>query len=364
MKKNTRISYSAVNTFKQCPSKMYLQKKYKPITQSSAFGFGSAIEAAIEALLKGESLETAYSIFKAEWKVRPKNKWEKAKSIFDNPDITYYGSDFDKELITDISIKVFDMWAEETVGREKQDYIGFVNDTQDKIKNEKPVGQKDMRLYNRIMWYSCRKKGPYMIKAFYDEILPKVEEVISCQKAVKITNEENDTLTGYIDFILKLDETEGPAILDLKTSGKDYTDHDLDASDQLRIYAAAEQINEIGYLVVNKKLQHAKSCNECGHVRENNRLTNCEKCYDKKKKTGGKYTKVTTSATTQILTKTLENYELDDTIEDFSEVLDAIKNGITWKNPASCFNYGKQCDYYEHCWKGKDLKDLKHLKKK
>lgn len=363
-KKTTRISYSAVNDFKQCPSKMYLKKQYKPITQTSAFGFGAAIETAIECLLKGDSLEYAYGVFKDQWKVRPKNKWEKAKPIFDNDEISYYNSDFDKNLITDISIEIFDMWAKEVMGREEKDYFKFVSDVQDKLKKEQPVGQKEQRLYNRIMWYCCRKRGPLMIKAFYDELLPIVEDVIACQKPVKILSADGDVLTGYIDFILKIKDIEEPVLIDLKTSGKNYEDHDLDASDQLRIYAAAEQIHNIGYMVLGKSIQHDKICDSCGHVRDNGRLTNCAECYDKKAKKGGKYTIVRSSGKSQFLYKTITEDEMEETMDDFSEVLIAIKNGIRWKNPNSCFNYGTKCEYYDHCWKGKKLSEIEHLKKK
>lgn len=364
MSKPTRISYSAVNTFKKCPSKMYLSKQYKPIKQTSAFGFGAAVESAVEHLLRGGSLEEAYGIFKDQWKIRPKNKWEKAKPIFDNAEIEYYNSDFDKNLIDDIAIEVFDMWAKEVMGREEQNYFDFVSNVQDKLKQDHPVGQKELRLFNRIMWYCCRKRGPLMIKAFRDELLPIVEEVIACQKPVNITNTDKDRLTGYIDFILKLKDVDGPVVIDLKTAGKAYEEHDLDASDQLRIYAAAEQINNIGYLIVRKDIKHDKICTDCGHVRENGRLTNCAECYDKKAKTGGKYLNTKSYAITQVLVKTITDEEMEETIEDFSEVLDAIKNGIRWKNPNSCFDYNRKCEYYDHCWKGKKLSEIEHLKKK
>src|SRR5690606_37128051 len=109
-------------------------------------------------------------------------------------------------------------------------------------------------------------------------IYPEIEEIISIQKPISIINEEGDEVVGFIDFILKIKGIEGPIIFDLKSSGRKYEEHKLDTSDQLRIYAASENINNIGYIVLLKQLEKTRSCHSCGAIKVNARLKNCESC--------------------------------------------------------------------------------------
>jgi hypothetical protein len=144
----------------------------------------------------------------------------------------------------------------------------------------------------------------------------------------------------------------------LKTAGKFYSENDLNTSDQLGIYSAAKNMNYIAYMVVLKSIKHEKSCNKCGHVRENSRKTNCEKCDD------GKYLKVTSKGATQLLVRKVRESEKEDVVADFGDVALAIKNHVNWKNPSSCFDFNKKCTYYDYCWGSKKLDDLVGIKKK
>lgn len=353
--KTNRISYSSVDDFKECPQKMYNKKKYTMVKQASAFAFGSALESGTDVLVKGGTLEEAIEVFEEEWHVRPANKWEGERQIFDSEDVFYYNSDFDKYLMDE---ELYDEWSEE-LDLEIKDYKKFVEGIQDAFKKNNKVDDIELRMYNRILWHCCLERGPYMLEAFEAEILPTIEEVIDVQKEVLIENEDGDKVTGYIDYIVKLKGEKYARVMDLKTAGRMYDDHKIKSSDQLGIYTISEGLDHMGYWIVLKKLKHTHKCDACGRVRDNYR---CRKCEDNDCK--GRYTVIETQGTTQTLKKTISKEDKQYLLDEFSEVLVAFSNGIKWRNPNSCFNYNTRCEFYEACWEGKSLDELTNIKKR
>ncbi len=348
-----KISYSAVSQFKSCPQRYYHSQNWRPRLNASALPFGAAIESACDALLEGKTLAHSLEVFKAQWLVRPKNRFEEETEIFDSPSIFYYMSDFDANLLTDIDYKMTDSWGEEFIGEGFKDTDEEMSTLSSYIKNNQTLNANQRLFYHRVLWLCCRRRGIWMIKAFKEQILPKVTKVIAMQKEVKITNADGDVSTGYIDYILEMEGHDGPIIFDCKTAGRPYDFHALNTSDQLRSYSAAEGVRNIGYLVLLKAIKCDKLCGSCGAARENARLKNCEKC----KK--GKYSVAMPSPQTQVLVKTLNSKDVQDVMNDFSEILTAIKNKITYKNPTACFNFGKKCEYYDVCWGNKTIEQLK-----
>jgi ribosomal protein L37E len=346
-----RLSYSAANTFKTCPEKYYNQKKWRPPLKASALPFGKAVEDGVDALLEGASLEKALFKFKDSWTISPPTKFSGPKPIFDSLDVFYYASDFDENLLQEVDKKLLEDWSEDLVGA--REWKEKFNSVKDQISKGATVIDDERRLYHRIMWMCCRRRGIEMIKGFYYDLLPNIEDVVEIQRYIKLENEDGDTIIGYIDYIIKHVDYDEPIIVDLKTAGKAYGKHDLDTSDQLRLYAAAENINYIGYMVLLKKIKTEKSCDACGHVRENYRLTKCSACGK------GKYKALKLKAATQFLIKEVKDSEMDAVLNDLSDIGIAIKNKIRWKNPDSCFMYNKKCDYYEACWGDKTIEQLK-----
>lgn len=355
----TRISYSSVNTFKQCPTKYYHSKKYRMKLQASAFAFGAAVEDGVDVLLQGGTFAQAAKKFKDSWKVRPANRWEDARPVLDSEDIFYYNSDYDSKLLTKTDQTLLRTWWAERFDIGLEDPIKMADTYQAKIKGGEQLEEGERWFYHRVLWMCCRRRGLYMLQAFERDILPEITDVIAIQKEISMTNADGDQTMGFIDYVLKIKGIEEKIIFDLKTSGKYYEEHDLDTSDQLRIYSAAEDTPRIGYLVLHKNIKHSASCDSCGTPRaKGSRKVNCETCGK------GKYKAYTHEGTTQILTKKLTKSEIDDVLHDFSDVLAAIKNEVRWKNPSSCHNFGTRCEFYDVCWGGKKLEELEHLKKK
>lgn len=348
-----------MDTFKECPQKYWNQRTHKMRSDSSAFGFGAAFESGVEALLNGEPIDTAIDIFEEQWHTRPANRWEGEKQIYDSEDVFYYQSDFDKHLIDDEDRKTVDEWYQEIYKKTPAvDTVEHVEALLEAIGDKQTITKQDTKFMHRVQWLCCLKRGPLMIEAFKREILPNIEEIVGSQVPIDITNDDEDQVTGYIDFIARIKGIKGEIIMDLKSAGKLYEDHDLDTSDQLGIYALAKGIKNIGYWVVLKKISYNVSCGTCGHNRENSRLKNCEKCPK------GKYTVRKPYTGTQVLVKEISDAFLENIQRDYSEVLMAIKNKLAWKNKKSCFNYGTRCEFYDHCWKGVKLDDLATVKKK
>lgn len=359
-KKDTiRYSYSATDTFMQCPEKYWKGKEYKMKLQASAFAFGSAFEAGTDVLMSGGDLIEAYAKFKEEWTVRPANDWEDAKEIFDSPDMFYYQSDFDEKLLTKIDEKLCDQWAKEIISKKAGSAISITKETLKAMKEDEKVDEKARRLAHRVLWMCCRRRGYYMLKAFQRDILPTVKKVISMQTKTEVSNDEDDIVSGRIDYIVELNTVKGTSIMDLKSAGKYYDQHKLDSSHQLGIYSFSEGIDNVGYWVVIKKICYKVTCDVCGRERENGRKKNCE---DDKCK--GKYTINEPYAETQTMTKKMNEDLINVIMEDYSEIGVAIKNKVRWKNPNSCFNYGTRCEFYESCWKGKALSEMEHLEKR
>jgi hypothetical protein len=353
--KKTAISYSSASRFKECAQKFYYSKQYKTTINASALFFGKAVEAGIDALVEDQGLTTAFKTFKQDWHTSPANQFDNERVLFDSSEMFYYASDYDKNLLIQHE-KILQVWLSEIY--QTSEVLGWeiiVKKVQDQIKKEEKIEAKDRQFYHRVMWLCCRQRGIHLIQAFYEQILPNIEEVVSSQERISIKNADGDEAIGYVDYIFKYKGYDQPIVFDLKTAGRPYTQHELDTSDQLRLYAAAKKLNNIGYLILLKKISFEKSCDQCDHIRENYRLKKCSKC----KK--GTYSKSKPKPKTQIMIKTLETREVEDMVEDYSNILTAIKNKVTWKNPKSCNNFNKKCEFYDLCWKNKQPKDIKEL---
>jgi hypothetical protein len=363
--KSISVSYSSGSRFKSCPEKYYKSKLYKTKLVPSALPFGKAVEEGIAVLLIGESLESALHNFESNW-TQEHVRGQEYRQIFDNLDVEFYASDYDKNLIFGESDKQVEEWATELLGESKEYWQDRFETlvTESKQRNLTEVEQV---FYNRVVWLCCLIRGKTMIEAFYHKELSKLklisfEDRPAAQVPISIKNEEGDEVNGFIDFIVThKDYGDTPIILDLKTAAYPYPAHALDTSEQLRTYVAAlgAKINSAraGYLVLIKKIKVEKSCDKCGAKREG-LAKNCKACGK------GQYTIPKLDADIQFVTKEYDTVELEDVLEDYMNVTVAIKNEVRFKNPSNCNQYGRKCEFYEMCWGRKKIEDLDHLEQK
>lgn len=369
MSKPIYVSYSSASKFKSCPSKYYLGKRYETRLIGSAFGFGKAVESGVEALLLGKSLEDSCEIFVKKWEIEDERGTP--RPIFDNLAVEYYASDFDENLLDSTAQAQIQEWADELLPDSKDKHWKETFDevnTQMKT-DESQLDENEMLFNNRVIWMCCLIRGQVMIQAFHDKLLPKltlleINGKPATQIETNIKNDQGDTIPGFIDFLVKHVDISDPIIIDLKTGANPYDMHTLDTSDQLRTYVAAKgaefNTRRAGYIVLVKKIKTHKSCNVCGQMRDGGSAKNCKSTKDCK----GQYLIPSLESDVQFINKEFNDNILEDVLNDYENIMVAIKNNVNFKNTKSCNEYNKKCEFYDHCWKGTPLEKIEHLKER
>ncbi len=219
---------------------------------------------------------------------------------------------------------------------------------------------------NRVYWWSLRLKGQYMLQSFAKNIYPDIEEVITvegkpaCQFKIELDNEHGDKLVGYIDYVIKFKDRDRPAVVDAKTSSIKYTEHDIETSDQLRTYVFAMKNKynidaEACYLVLSKRMSKTKVCEPCDKEYAATKRK-CDECSEKL---------ITTfHSEPQLLFTDYTDEMLEKEIDDYENIIEAIDSGVNFRNTGACHAFGRQCEFYDICWKNKKPEELSHLKPK
>lgn len=257
--KPIKLSNSQKDVYELCPYKYYLYyvKKYRSVIQGSALLMGNAFDEAMNDLLISKDLNKAKEIYKTIW-LTHKDK-----------QIDYY--------------------------------------TKDSLPDCSP--------YDSLLI-----KGLNCIEAYYENILPKIKNVISIQEKVSLEASlaegasEPDTITGIIDFIgtIEHEGEEKTGIFDNKTTSSPYPKNSVVKKEQLPLYSYCRDEYEYqGYITVNK------------HTYE-----------------------------TQIIVDQIPLARKLEVIDKFDDILHNIKCNNFPKNSKGCWAFGKKCIYYSHCHEG------------
>ena len=369
---NVWLSYSGASTFKACPEKFYLQKDWKAVGNFSYFVFGSAVEAGITEALMSRDREKMLEAFERNWRTEnagstAKDEYKKEKPIFDNPTIQYSNTDIDLDLLEEENIRL-DQWVAEIFNDINMTYKPIMLSLFKKLKDGEEFTDKEDKFFKRVGWMSLKIKGKYMLNSFFDKILSQIKGIVeidgkpATQLRIDIGSDDGDKIIGYVDYVVEMADGR-IVILDCKTAAAPYDYHTLLTSEQLKTYASAlshklDEMPEIGYLVLVKKLATEKACTNCGALRENSKLKNCVSCGE------GRYESTSYSAEVQLLIRKISEEEMDSQLEDYSHVADAIRNNVRFKNPSNCMQFGRKCEFYDHCHKGVPLEKLTGIEKK
>ena len=362
---NTRLSNSAVNKYLSCGMayKLHYIDKLREGTKSAALIFGDSIDNALNALLKGKA-DPVY-VFNQYWS---KNKItdDNLEDIPENPLVRYADADFDRDLLQEEDMLYLDNRSNE---------LGFHSEPLDVFKQiadkKKQVGydkleDRELKFFNLVNWLSLKRKAPIMIESYKNVVMPRIKVVHDVQKYIKIENDIGDTVIGYVDLIVDYEHTDGKVykiIADNKTSTMDYTRDSVVKSQQLTIYAIAENITHAAFFVIKKQIQknRVKKCNKCGFdgIKENKRLTTAKTCDTlvEGKRCHGEWTEVISpEARIDIIFDEIKDYNKSIVTETLDHVNNGIKNGIFPRNYQSCGNFGG-CAYSRYCHYG-DKKGL------
>lgn len=356
-----KISYSSASRFKECPTKYYLAKQYRNTKTFSALPFGSAIEEGVTELINSQELDRAINVFTRHW---INEKSDAAKPVRDNPNVEYYDSDMEESLIpSELGQQLLKDYLDDTDARWEE-----ALEVCQKLMKADNASDQEKAFVNRIAWESCLARGKLMLRAFSEQLLPKIESVVmigkdkGVQYPIKLEDSNGNVIEGFIDYVLRLKGRDRPVIIDCKTAGQPYDNHKLVSSDQLKTYAAflEESLGErcdVGYMVLLKRVKFVKSCPQCDE--QEDFAPQAKKC-----KVHGVLLTRTPQTDTQLLIHSFSDAELDSTLSDYENIISAIDAGIEFKNPSQCMNYNKPCEFYDVCWKNKKPETIPHLSKK
>lgn len=326
MKKIT-LSHSAASKYQQCPAmyKYHYIDKIRPLVNSSALYFGSALDEALNLLLESKKeisiqvdRESTSILYQALEKFE--DEWD---DVFESDSIEYFKSDIDLSLLDNSTIKDLKVFDPEVSDHDK-----FIKECFDIIKNKNKLSEKDKILYNRIAWECLNSKGKMLIKAYNEHIMPCIHTVFDIQKKVELPDKEGNLLVGYIDAIVSFIESpDRKVVLDNKTSSKSYKSDSVSTSNQLATYCEHEDIEWAAYAVLEKEIR-----------KRNPRVR------------------------TQLIIDKVSEKTIDETFDLYDNVLDGISSSKFDKNyDSGCFFFGKPCPYYAYCRSnGEDIKGLEN----
>lgn len=267
-----KISNSALDLYSLCPKKYYFRYKehLKGDYTSSSLLYGSAMDAALNYILES---------------MRDKKPWsiETAKDFF---------------------VLKMEHWG----GQNRLEF--FKNEVPEELKE---IINVDDLNHQGLVWDNICARGIKSLFIYDKEIIPLIDEVLHVQQKFEVQNEDEDTFTGFIDFIAKLKD--GRTVLfDNKTASAKYKKKAVVDSQQLSFYLEQfPNINLAGYIVLIKDPEREKGM------------------------------------THQILIDEIPEETRAKSFKLLDETMQKIKNEEFPCNTKGCKAFGKECEYMRAC---------------
>lgn len=383
----TKLSYSQLRLYQECGRKYYYHYKqnWRSKEQKSYFIFGSAVDKALNCLLKERDVKLALQKFNRCFMFYKVNNEKKYSYVPEMTNVVYAKADFDKDLLHMEDWENLEKFIC-TPGKLQMDWTLHATELYDEIMNLKAekgfnnLREDQRRFYNYMNWLSMRRKGHIMIESYYKKVIPRIKEVIKIQGHTKLENSEGDIVNGVLDLILKW-EDDKIYLMDNKTSARDYEDDSAARSQQLIGYYHSEKVNYglngIGYIVMYKHIlkNKTKICKSCGKDGSGQRHKTCDAEYEIKNlidlNAKGKISRCNGEWLETIdpecrievildeVSKTAEQLVLD----AYDKSNEGIKNEQFGPNLNACGNGEYRCQFFNKCWKGSN-DDLVEVKKK
>jgi hypothetical protein len=364
-----RLSHSARGKYLSCGHSYYLHyiQKWRGVVLSSALGFGSAVDVALNYMLENKDqdgvLHAAMDIFDRHWEQIENNAREKVDAPL-NPNLKYSRYDFDNDLLDKSNYRElfkYDPKFFETKTRIDED-----------LKAKKQwldIPEEDRMVYNYANWICMQKKGHLLLTAYYKEILPQIKKVLAVQMTVELDDGDGNILNGVIDAVIETHDGR-VLIMDNKTSSTEYDENSVPGSEQLATYYSIlnifnedpdhswkHKIDGACYAVMSKKLQKTvdKVCKSCGHISTGAHKT-CDALDEAGERCNGAWDKTVHFAVkTQFITGNISEQYAEEVLNNASTVKSCIEAGLFPKNYSACENiYGGPCVYLSKCHGGSD----------
>lgn len=352
----TKLSHSSVQKYLKCAYsyKLHYVDRLRPTVFSAALQYGTALDAAFTAMLKGGTDEDALRAFEKNWASGFINN--KPVDLPMSTQIVYAAKDFEPEVIPESEWQILTDMAIE-LGL--TDYLkGWGKELYDQVVNfKKQVPHREFRenefkFLNLCNWTSLRLKAPFFVKAYREIVIPRIKRVVDVQREIKLESQSGDSVTGFIDLVAEMDDGE-VYILDNKTSSRPYEEDSVFYSPQLALYGYAQDIHKGGFIVINKNLkkEKAKVCSVCSFDGATSRHKTCPNEANGKRCNGSWDEVVKLKADIQMLLGNLPKVTQNLVVENFKEVNKGIKQGFFPRNLHSCDDfYGGSCPYKGVCY--------------
>ncbi len=370
-KKIIKISNSGINRYNGCPASYkyhYLDRLRSPV-RSSALLFGSAVDAACNHLLENHGdrrsdpklLEEAILIFKSKWE-QQLDQNSSTGEVIDlpkNPYIKYFKNDYDHSLFSEDILDVF----EEQLGvTDSELYLKWREENFEKYYKGKSflgIPEEERISYNYGSWLSLSKKGPMMIEAYFNNILPQFKSILTLQRQIEVVDDKDNVVQGIAEFVAELHDGR-VCLVDNKTASSPYSEDSVRNSQQLALYKQILNIQArtegadwkipidcAAYAVMIKKTEQNKTCSACGfnsassHKTCNNTI-NGSRC-------GGEW-KLSPFHSTQFIIDNITEEFGNAVLENASTVISCVEKSAFPKNFERCYNvFGGACEFLEHC---------------
>lgn len=374
MTKKNKLSHSSVSTYLSCgfKYKMHYIERLRPSTIHGALLFGAALDKALDAMLQDHKRNNV-DILGQTYNTIFINNWRKAEingqleEIMDNPKIVYAATDMDFKLFSNKDYNGF-MSALQGVyngagALTEPTPEAVINVYKTILKRKEANGWDNLRLeerkfYNYMNWTCMVIKGQLMIKAYLQNIIPRIKRVIETQRQINIEHPDGDSITGFIDLIAEWEDGR-IVIFDNKTSARAYEEDSVVKSQQLALYSHALEheynTRYAGFIVMRKLIDKdaTKKCSKCGMDGDGSRARTCTNEVGGKR-CSGEWTEVLRpKAVIQVLINEIPPQFEKITMENFAEVNHAIKAEVFPRNTNSCQMGSWRCPYFELCFKGK-----------
>ena len=344
MTNKLRLSHSQASRFQDCAKsyEYHYVQKIRPTTKSAALFFGSAIDKAMDEMLRDPVKGRA--AFETAWAKQEING--ELTELKTSTQIVYANSDYDAELLVEEDIAELGSLEDIDKIYKQKDAIGF-----DLLSREKKL------LLNKANWLCLRRKGLAMLRTLEEEVIPNIEEVLATQKFVQLENAHGDTVIGYADLVCKYKGYEKPIIFDLKTSARPYEEDSVLTSPQLALYVYGlydeYKTHKAGYIVLSKQIKKNKTkiCSKCGNDGSGKSHKTCDADVGGKRCHGEWKVTLDPRAIVQVLVDDVPEKTQEIVVENMGYVSDSIKSKVYPRSFGSCKKPWGLCPYFNLCYK-------------
>ena len=323
----TTLSHSKVQTYLESSMKYKLHylDKIRPTKTKSAFVFGSALDAAINVLLRQESLEKAKRVF--QYRLSNIMLHGKRVKVKTTDSVIYTKKDLDEELLA---------------------YYG-------------------VRDSDNPAWESLRVKGLLLIEAYKEQVMPKIAKVFNIQKNIALDNPDGDRIVGVLDAVV-LWEDGKTYIIDNKTSTVKYEEDSVRQSNQLVLYYYIEKdhldLDGAGFIVLDKNINknRKKRCTKCGNITTGKPWT-CDAINQGTRCNGSWEILLNPTVNVDfIFSEDIQSEDEDRVISEFDKVNQGIADGVFQCGENGCMTKYGPCIYRNFCEDG-NMEGLVNVKK-